>query len=367
MGRRALAAPLLLPLWLALPACVPQYPADQCQADLDCLDAAYCAAGRCRRECAADADCPRVGSECSAGLCTPLPCRLHRDCPAPASCRAGSCRADCASDQACQREGTACRGGVCDWAPCATGGACPQRHLCQAGRCLPWCVSSASCPPGLGCRAVNGWAVVCACEADPPGGTTGCREGERCVEGQCVQPCALAVGDERGSCGGVDWLVCDEAAARCLAPQCSGGGCPVSSAPTGDPVCLMAGEQSGARPATEGRCVWPCTLGDTGDGDDCGVGFRCLPVHGQDREPVCVQVGDRLVGDLCPGQPERVVYDARCSSGLCARGRCSVFCGRWEDPDICGRLMGAEAACRQLTELGVWVCVPAEPGVEPTE
>lgn len=154
--------------------------------------------------------------------------------------------------------------------------------VCEANRCESRCSEDTDCRPGM-CQA--GVCVQCV-------GNEDCGEDERCVRGQCIEPCR-------------DDLACPLFHA-CVDGECVETGC------DSDRACVALLRNVEAR-CLEGACTAPCiTDSDCDDPDDYDfmkcVGGLCQHV-GCDSDSECRA---RIFGD---GPVEGDVLDVVCREG----------------------------------------------------
>jgi hypothetical protein len=253
----------------------------------------FCAAGRCGRDCAADAACP-VGMACVAftegRFCFPG-CGLDADCESVAYCAH-----DLAARSVCFWRGAATEGELCrrDF-ECASG-------LCRGERCLGACLDG-TCAGGLACRDFRRGAFCTAlpapigaeCYADAE-----CTAGARCNAGRCMPNCADACPEQS---------ICPPGAALC-APICAR-----------DADCnpgFVCQRHDGAVPFCAPRGIVP-SHGACTHGAECETGL-CHAGRCENDCPAC----NNGPGGGAEGSP--CLLDAACASGLCVAGVCVRTC-----------------------------------------
>jgi len=331
--QRQVALGLLLGLALlaAAPGCIPRFPADDSAAANEDVGSQQ----------------PDSGSEIDAGRQRDggRGCGPHSGCEPPQVCRQGRCTAECESADDCDEQGTACLNGRC-LAPCAAHSECEVAEACQAGfGCVPYCDSNSDCPDPLVCRSLNSRAKLCVCARD-----LDCGGGQLCVEGQCVSPCTDEAG---GGCDDLPGRQCLEDLGRCFAEECD---------ETADPICgnnvnefCLVSEGDAPEP---GLCTRGCTTTDRGDGDSCGVGFRC---QSYGDWTFCLPVGNLTAGDAC--ETEGLSWE--CTTSFCFWGTCTVLCNGLLDTEVCREHFGAAGICRRTDTYieadRLWACDPVVP------
>lgn len=172
---------------------------------------------------------------------------------------------------------------------CADGDAesCAQfetrcNFVCESNRCESRCAEDGDCPGG---RCRDGICVQCVENGD-------CRDDERCVRGQCVEPC-------------IDDLACP-LFHSCVDGECVDTGCRV------DRECVALLRNVDAR-CLEGTCTAPCiTDSDCDDPDDYDF-MKC--VSGQCQHVGC-ETDDECRARLYGAEPVQAdVIDVVCREG----------------------------------------------------
>lgn len=137
---------------------------------------------------------------------------------------------------------------------------------------------------------------------------------------------------------------------------------PEDCAETADPVCgtnvaefCLVADTSGLGGGEAGFCTQSCNTTDRGDGDTCGVGFRC---EAYDIWTFCLPVGNLTAGDSCVQEGLSV----ECTTSFCFWETCTVLCTGLLDRAPCTTLFGDAGICRRTdVSLGddrLWACDP---------
>ncbi|TNE44609.1 MAG: hypothetical protein EP343_28535 [Deltaproteobacteria bacterium] len=146
-------------------------------ADKACGNGQFCVQGTCQLIlCVFNKHCPS-GFVCKQGYCKrPKSCQKDEDCDALETCKSNVCiQQACKEHKECPID-SLCLGEVCAPA-CTTDSGCGQNFLCIDGRCFRECVNVNDCHESQTC--IN---RQCQDKCDP-----GCKSGERCLNGQCVE------------------------------------------------------------------------------------------------------------------------------------------------------------------------------------
>lgn len=347
-----------------------------CETDRECGPAAYCQAGRCRRDCRVNSDCSD-GQICDAtrrcsdpdgvdagglldgggqdtgvdgglpgtdsgvdtgvpvvdtGVDAPTPAlgRYLDRCTTDANCMSGRCvddtggtrvctitcsgHGECAAEHVCAAG--VCRrddtGVICSGASGCVLGLCAGNPATGSGECTRPCASASDCPAGYACSDAGG-AFVCV---NIERGCAQCGTGLCLSSGLgCTSTCRTA-----SDC---------PAALPGMGYTCSGGQCVPSPVVFGPDPIGAACASSGTTTCRSGACLTDdfgasyCTQRCTESGG-CGPGFGCVFDSGAGL--ICLRGGSGALGSACTGGNQ-------CDSGICAPG------------GYCTRLCTADARC----------------------
>lgn len=299
-----------------------------CNAQNLCVDGLLCiletdTSGRCRSSC----NPAGGGSGCPAGL---------------------ACFELQSGGGACLTDTRATEGGVCTTAGCQNGLVCIRDTATQA-HCYIDCNQTMQCPNPRFCNVYNGGTAnqFAICEDDnlnpttsstsSTGGTSGSTTsggssgGGTTSSGGASSGGASSGGASSGGTGG-----------RGFGETCNGNGDCQSQR------CVADNGQS--------ICVTGCDprLGHY----DCPENAGCVPNNQEDLSQggVCIpgRVGSGAVGSACQ-------TGAECEFGICADGKCTVWC---TDSGGCGSFGGDGYACDD-SEVQPGICRPSATGITP--
>jgi hypothetical protein len=243
-------------------------PREVCEAHGDypasCLSDGACDGnGECRDFAPAGTPCGDTacdGQTVVGFLCTGEgQCESGNTSCSPYACRNGRCRMQCASDADCADDG------FCNAVECTTkeaiGNDCTEDRECQDGQCVDGFCCNSSCSGQCDACGEDGTAGTCTpILGEPRGDRPSCAAGFRCQGGACTADGHYCAED------GITRVTPEGESVDCAPYRCDEGACILGCDSAADCV-------PGYRCTSNGECV---ATGDTGPTDGGGCGCRAL-------------------------------------------------------------------------------------------